>query len=354
MFKAASLLLVSLLVGLPVSAGERPPRRGEVDDAVVRALQFLSRQQDAEGSWSAQGGPNAAVTGLAVMAFLSAGQLPGEGAYGEQIEKGVRWVLKQQHQNGLIAAGAGQEMYHHGICTLMLCEVAGMTDGTLAADVRRALPKAIDVILKAQRGSQSGPSRGGWRYSAHPVGDSDMSCTGWQLLTLRAARDLGCDVPPASIDEAIAYIKRSQDTRTGAFQYQPHGGSTVACTGTAVLALELCNPERGHVAEALKAGTYILAHPPRWQGGEGYFFYSIYYCSQATFQLGDNYWNHFRPQLHQALLPNQKKEGGWYGPADGQSFGPSYGTAMAVLALTVEFRYLPIYQREEPGKEKKP
>jgi hypothetical protein len=30
-------------------------------------------------------------------------------------------------------------------------------------------------------------------------------------------------------------------------------------------------------------------------------------------------------------------------------YGPAYSTAMAILALTVEYRFLPIYQRfEEP------
>ena len=32
--------------------------------------------------------------------------------------------------------------------------------------------------------------------------------------------------------------------------------------------------------------------------------------------------------------------------------GPSYCTAMAVLALTVEYRFLPIYQRNEEREEK--
>ena len=40
-------------------------------------------------------------------------------------------------------------MYHHGIATLMLAEVAGMTDGDLGGEVRRALEKAVALILQA-------------------------------------------------------------------------------------------------------------------------------------------------------------------------------------------------------------
>ena len=36
-----------------------------------------------------------------------------------------------------------------------------------------------------------------------------------------------------------------------------------------------------------------------------YFYYSIYYCSQATFQLGDNYWSVFKPKMHEVLLQSE-------------------------------------------------
>ena len=50
------------------------------------------------------------------------------------------------------------------------------------------------------------------------------------------------------------------------------------------------------------------------------------------------------------LFDNQKSNGSWIA-SDG--FGPVYGTAMSVLALTVEYRFLPIYQRAEEAPEKK-
>src|SRR5262249_61862506 len=99
---------------------------------------------------------------LAVMAFLSAGHVPGEGRYGATVERGVRWMLKQQLANGIIANDDRQLMYHHGIATLMLAEVAGMTDGELAGEVRAKLAKAVAVILRAQRGG-TGQASGGWR-----------------------------------------------------------------------------------------------------------------------------------------------------------------------------------------------
>ncbi len=340
MFRYSLLaLLVIALAAAPAPA--QPANRDRVDEAIDRALAFLKNVQDSDGSWGGGGGKNPAITALAVMAFLSAGHVPGEGPYADTVEHGIRWVMNRQQPNGLIAAVGGHEMYHHGICTLMLAEVAGMTQGKLAQDVRVKLEKAVAVVLKAQR--KNGNAAGGWRYRV--VGtDADMSVTGWQLLALRAAKNLGCDVPTERIDMAVDYIKRSRDPRTGGFAYTPGGGYTIPCTGTGILGLEICGRDRHHSREALRAGAFLIKHPPQWNSA--HFFYAVYYCSQATFQLGNNYWNFYRPQLHKVLLDNQQGNGCWI---DTSGYGPSYGTAMSVLALTVEYRFLPIYQRgEEP------
>jgi hypothetical protein len=332
--------LIALLLGLVAApAAAQAPRRQPVDDAVARGLAFLAKMQEEDGSWTAPNGRSPAITSLAVMAFLSAGHVPGEGPYGPAVEKGVRWVLNAQQQNGLLGPPGYQEMYHHGICTLMLAEVAGMTDGALSRQVKARLEKAVAFILAAQR--RDGPARGGWRYRASDS-DADMSVTGWQLLALRAAKNLGCDVPAERIDRAVDFVKRCHEPRTGAFCYTPSGRPTLPCTGTGILCLEICGKGRHRSRDALQAGALLLKQDP----GEsfGHFCYGIYYCSQALFQLGKNYWSSYRPRLHKVLLDRQEANGAWLlndGP------GPSYATAMCVLALTVEYRFLPIYQRDE-------
>ena len=349
------ILSFCFLIGaiVPVRADDPPAKDEALDKSVDRALDFLQSTQLGDGAWGAGnrgvGGANPAVTSLCVMAFLSAGHVPGEGRYGETVEKGVRWVLTQQQPNGLIASNSAQEMYQHGICTLMLAETAGMTDGKLGQEIRAKLVKAVDVILKAQRDGD-GEERGGWRYQMAHVQGSDISVTGWQVMALRAAKNVGCDVPADRIDRAVDFIKRCQDPHSGGFRYQPNANLTVPCTGTSVLALELCGKDLHQSPEVLKAGAYLLKNPPRW--GMQFGFYGLYYCSQATFQLGGNYWDFFRPLMHDMLFKNQKDNGSWTAGGDG-SYGPNYSTAMCVLAMTVEYRYLPIYQRgEEPTNKR--
>ncbi len=348
------LLSVTLLLACSLPGAAQPPAKDSpVDRAIERGLQNLKAlQSPVDGSWRGPGtAENPAITGLAVMAFLSAGHVPGEGPYGEVIENGIRWILRKQAPNGLIAAAGQHEMYHHGIATLMLAEVAGMTDGELGKEVRQKLEKAVAIILKAQR--KNGQDRGGWRYHVAPVDGSDISVTGWQLMALRAAKNLGCDVPAENIELAVEYIKRCQDARTGGFDYNPHGSLTVACTGTSILGLEICGKDRHHSPEALRAGSFLIQdrNLPYWN--QQWFFYSIYYGSQAAFQLGGNYWSVYRPRLHEVLLRNQSASGFWEGHSADSRYGRSYCTAMAILALTVEYRFLPIYQRGEEPTERK-
>lgn len=344
------LAVAVLVVAARPGPGQPLLKKSPMDRAIDSAVAFLHNTQKTDGSWSGGRSQSIAVTSLAVMAMLSAGHVPGEGPYGTAIEKGVRWVLSTQKPNGLFAADGEQTMYHHGIATLMLSEVCGMVDRDLAREVRPAVEKAVAVILKAQRTDNT--FGGGWRYQVNHVAGSDISVSGWQIMALRSARNLGCDVPAAVIDNAVAFLKRCQDSRTGGFRYMPGHQITTPCTGTSVLALELCGKNEHKSQAVLMGAAYLVRteHLPRWN--ERFFFYGIYYGAQATFQVGGNYWSTYRTHLHRLLLQNQSSSGSWQGNASDSTYGANYCTAMAVLATTVEYRYLPIYQRGEEPTEK--
>jgi hypothetical protein len=335
-----------LLLLLAVPAFGQAKAKDRLADGVDRGLAFLALLQEKDGAWVSSGIRSPAITSLSVMAFLSAGHVPGEGPYQANLDKGIRWVLAQQRPDGLFGTQDYGEMYHHGICTMMLCEVAAMTDAKLSAEIKPKLEKAVKLILKAQR-TEPGVYRGGWRYRIDG-NDADISVTGWQILALRGARNLGCDVPAQRIDLALGFVQQCRDPRSGGFTYIPGGGVTNACTATSILALELCGKERHHSREALLAGSFLLKTPQ--QPNDPHFHYTVYYSSQAMFQLGNNYWNVYRPQLHKLLLDSQQRNGSWL---TNEPLGPSYATAMSLLALTVEYRLLPIYQRNEEPEAKK-
>ena len=351
-FLIPTLFLSALVTPLPAQSDAES--RDKLEKGINKALHFLKTKQRNDGSWLLFRNPSSAATSLAVMSFLSAGHVPGEGPYADTVDKGIQWVLKNQRNNGLLA-GSSYQMYEHGISTLMLAEVYGMTDPKTALKVKTALEKAVKIILQAQR--TRGVHKGGWRYNITSP-DADLSVTGWQLLALRAAKNVGCDIPAERIDMAVNYVKRSYVARGkdgGAFRYTMGGNETIPCTGTGILCLELC--EKHHTRQATSAGAYLVKKTNLPRMGGVHFFYNVYYGSQATFQLGGSNWEIYRPHLHDLLLKNQGQDGSWGGNSRGGGFthyGPVYGTSMCVLALTVEYRFLPIYQRDDDsGKDKK-
>jgi hypothetical protein len=333
-----------LFLGLAVPAFAQTSVKDRLEDSVDKGLAFLALMQEKDGAWQLNGTKHPASTSLAIMAYLSAGHVPGEGPYRANVEKGIPWVLAQQQPNGLFGIPTWEEMYQHGISTMMLCEVAGMTDAKTARALKPKIEKAIKVILQAQR-TEKNAHRGGWRYRLDST-DADMSITGWQILALRAARNLGCDVPSERIDLAVEFVKQCRDHRSGGFAYVPGGQVTPACTGTGILALELCGKDRHLSNEARLGGSYLLSNPLKID--DPHFFYSAYYASQGMFQLGGNYWTVFRPRLHKLLLESQQRNGSWI---NNEGQGTSFTTAMAILALTVEYRLLPIYQRDDENGE---
>lgn len=348
----AMTALCAIASGQPASAAPRTAREKRVDGSIVRALKYLAEQQRPSGGWrlSPYRRESTAATSLAVMSFLAAGHVPGEGPYGSRLEKAVEWVLDHQvtvvrtpgkEAVTLVNVGSGDHgMYSHGISTLMLAEVVGMLKKDQRKRCRETLEKAIRLILVAQNLTKSSRNAGGWRYS-HTARDSDLSVTGWQLLALRAAKDVGCDVPKGSIDRAVAYVKKCRPRFGPGFTYQSGGSATATRTGTGILCLEICGQHKSK--EAIAGAEYLLRRPLRER--DRWFFYGAYYCTVGMFKVGGKYWEAAKSNTQDLLLDMQMNNGSWSARRRSSRGGPIYCTAMSVLALAVEYRYLPIYQR---------
>ncbi|MBY0522309.1 MAG: terpene cyclase/mutase family protein [Gemmataceae bacterium] len=325
--------MVAIALSLPSTiVAADPPKREPRDEAVDRALAALKLTQEDDGSW--KGGPskNPAVTSLGVLAYLSASHAPGMDPYGELVEKGIQAVLKFQLENGVIGREGSHEMYHHGICTLMLATARPRLKGKVAEEVDKALEKALAVILKALR--TEGEFKGGWRYLVQG-NDADLSLTGWQVQALRAVKKAGGDVPEKTLEMARDYVRRNWVPSAGAYSYRVVASRvTVACTAIGIIAGD-GTTDKGHLAEMEKAAAYLQKNSPRW--GSAHCLYTVYYVSRAGHQAGGDMWKELRPKLHKELLDNQSKTGLWQGSdAEGRAFGPNYCTALAVLALTVD------------------
>ena len=338
------LTAASIAMPCHCAADEPDELNQKIDASVRRALSWLALEQQVSGAWTtADFGDSTATTALAIMSFLAGGHVPEEGPYGHNMTRGVGWLLSQQHDNGLLVGKERSHgpMYSHGIATLMLAEIAGMVDPTQTEKCREVLQKAVRLIVDAQNHPKSAEHDGGWRYQP-TSGDSDLSVTAWQLLALRAAKDIGCDVPAENIDRAIAYIRRLHVKHDGGFGYMVGNGSSVTRSGTGIVALEVCGEHR--TLETLAATNLILSRP--LTKGEPYFYYGVYYCTVGMFKVGGNEWRQSRESMYRTILDLQHPNGHW-NPEEGteRQAGKVYSTSLSVLALAIEYGYLPIYQR---------
>lgn len=317
----------------------------DVDKAIERALQFLVSNQKPDGSFPGAYGNSAAIPALAGMAFLSKGHLPGSAPYSAAIDKCLDRVLSLADMRGKPRwrgyMGGDGRMYSHSIATLFLSEISGMVDDERQKRIDEILPFAVKVIVDAQNVRKAAAYVGGWRYSPDAT-DSDLSCSGWALMALRSAKLNGADIPDEAIEKAVLYIKRSQNS-SGAFSYQGNGGgSGETLSGAAILCLELCG--RHLDPASLKAAGFLEGRFERALSGGGYRCYGLYYTAQGLFQLGGDLWKRFEKWMYGANLPKQRPDGSWPGDAVSSA---AYSTAMTVLAFTVPYRMLPIYQRDE-------
>ena len=150
--KRTILLALSLFAacegGAPAPAREQVPAGASPQQtAVDHGLQWLAAHQDEDGRWDCDGfmkhdghaaaetaGAGSAVhdvgaTGLAVLAFLGAGNTMRSGPYKDQVKAGVRWLIGQQdQQSGLIGTAQSHDfIYSHAIATWALCEAYGLS-----------------------------------------------------------------------------------------------------------------------------------------------------------------------------------------------------------------------------------
>jgi len=310
---------------------EAPELTGPTERAIDRGLSFLAGSQNADGSWSREDQYQIADTALVLMAFMVRAQFPGEGPHGDKLERGLDYLLGESKASpdGYL----GTSMYAHGLATLALSEVWGMTDPQKDDEVYKALERAVQVIRRSQN------LEGGWRYSPRPS-DADLSVTVTQVVALASARQAGLVVPDATIDKAIDYAKSCWHEDSGGFRYKPHlGNPAFPRIAGATYALQLCGRRDSvPVAAGLR---YIKELSDKVFTRGSHHYYGHYYGIQAMVQAGDEHYQVWYPQVRDALLKKQKNDGSWSGGRGGEP----QSTAMAIIVLGTPYWYIPIYQR---------
>ena len=345
-----------LLVAVALSGGE-PAIDPAVHAAYQRGIAWLAAHCDGNGEVTTGQGNRTATTALAGLALAGAGVLPTTpGAQGEAANRMLGYLLRDERvdNEGYLGRHDGSRMYGHGIITLYFAELLGMgVEVAAERKLRARLTRAIELILwsQKQKGRDNRDHFGGWRYDPNS-GDSDLSATVWQLMALRGAKLAGLPIDRKPIDEAVQYLRfcysRDRDAQgnpkqeVAACAYQPGGSPNYATAAAGLLSFQVAGAY--DLPEVKGSAEWLLRCEIK--PDMAWFFYGTYYYSQGMNAAGGTYADISRKRTTELLLPLQHADGHWDPRWDNErEAGPVYATAMAMLALSVQYRYLPIYQR---------
>ncbi len=370
------LLLTTVLTdSTPAAEPPQEVTRQQVTESIERSVAYLISRQHESGCFSDDRDPykgkreawqrdlrenryrhprhSTALTSLAILSLASLGHQPCDPTdEGRAMARAIDYVVSDAvvDRRGYFGSQDHSRMYGHGITTLMLAEMTGMgRDANQDRKVRERCQQAIDLILKSQSQKKSWQNAGGWRYLPDS-GDSDLSVTVWQLMALRSAKNSGIRVPSTAIDQAIKYLQVCYDSdrhvdgtpkkNQAGFSYQRGRAPEFASTSAGVLALQVCGAY--DYPEIDGACDFLLSEKPP-DPNRAWIFYGLYYYAQGLAQRGGEQADIARKVTEDLLFRLQRDDGSYEGR--GQENSRIYCTAMAILSLSVQHHFLPIYQR---------
>jgi hypothetical protein len=280
----------------------------KVHESVKSALDWLKRHQDSSGGFDSDNymvlctdkscdGPagvgyfDAGVTALAVLALLNYPDAENKGEYNACVENGVKFLIAQQDNTGLIGPKEGESyVYNHAIATYALCEVLARTKDE---NIRKNLESAIKYILDAQNPGF------GWKYEPRG-GKNDTSVTCWMITALNSAKKAGFTVPDQSFKDALAWVNKVT-YQSGRTWYEKDYGCGLrtrnykrheTMTAAGIITRIFCGQKRGE--EINKGIELILKDAPEFDN--------------QSFNVNYNYWYHGAKAL---LLSGSEKNAGW-------------------------------------------
>jgi hypothetical protein len=331
---ALGMLLMAALGQVPGERhGEIVPR--DVREMYDRGLQYLATTQNENGEWTG-GMQGPGCTGLGLMVFLASGEDPNFGLYSNHVRRALRNIITAQDANTGIM---GSSMYHHGFAMLALAEAYGTVDDRTLWPVAkgRSVGQALELAVRGAITSQKKNSQGGWRYSPSST-DADTSVSGAVLVGLLAARNAGIEVPDVVVDRAIAYYK-TMTSSSGTVGYAGGMGGFGDSLARSSIATLVCALARRKDMPEYKATLGYLTKGLE-QPVNGYPEYTRYYQSQALFQGDVAAWEKWNKLLLRQLKQAQQSDGSFTG-----SYGAGFSTSMSLLALALNYRFFPIYER---------
>lgn len=346
-------------------------REGET--AVMRGLDWLTRNQQPDGSWTLRGsaaggttdpapgdGPSdpepepesnpVAATAFALLPFLGEGithqRAPAEPAelatYQPVVEKGLVYLGSHQVRSKTRDDGFfGGGIPGHCLATMAFCEAYGLSrDDRVKVNAKQG----IKYLAAAQ------DAAGGWGVA--PGMPGDLLTTGWAVMALRSGQLVGLAAPAKVFTRARGFVESCAAGPGDAAnsRYRPMNGQPLSAAATAAGLLSRMSLGWDQDEPDLSAGAaFLMDGGPSEDAKVIGTLSQHFFTTQVLHHLGGeefDLWNH---RLREHLLRLQRTTGELAGSWDPQGSdygavgGRMYVTAVSLLALQVSYRQLPMY-----------
>jgi hypothetical protein len=313
-------------VARPAPATEPAPT---VSVALDRALRWLEARQAADGGWEGDVG----TTGLALLAFLGAGETHQSGKFQSVVRHGLTFLRDRQDADGCFGPRTSPAFPRdHALAALAVCEAYGMTSSEANVEpARRGVAFALATRAPG----------GGWHRPPAAGGALDVETTCWMTMLLEDAvmAGVGADATNrAAVAEAVADLDRVIDPATG----RVAGAAGAPSTAGVLLARIFAGHTPRDDALLRTMADAVVAEPPAC--GTGADVERTYFGTLATYQFGGALWRQWNDPMRELLLSSQRTEPGaadrgfWEVTREGPSASRVRTTAHCCNMLEVYFR----------------
>lgn len=218
------LMVVMVFAAWQPAAEAQDVTKAQVTAAIDRAVTYLKRAQQPDGSFAGRRFGRSypqGVTAMACYALLLAGVRPDD----PSVRKGLQYCIRYRTK----------KVYSAGLVALALAEAG--------PKYKEPLQKVSDWLRQAQLGSGmwSYSNSGQWgRGAAHRIGDNSNSQFG--VLGLWAAARAGIKIDEATWKQIRDYWRGAQ-AADGSWGYTPRRGGRTAMTCAGIASLLIANAQ---------------------------------------------------------------------------------------------------------------